>query len=377
MSSPHRIGTGRRTKITVATGAALVVALGSGCGVFGGDDSDERNPEESKYLQILNDGIDLENQLSEHEARFLRQCMEDQGFDIHDPLETEAHPEPERDNLTEENPSMPVLLSVEEAEENAFGMWREAPQSGEGPGDGPQRGSDNYEFFEQPADYQRDYYTALYGTELMEYRSPWLVQEVEEDAVSETGSMGTEPKPEGCKGDMVDAVYGGGQIVSETVTDDEWSYFTYRPEMPQLMTWNEQVESMRTDEVVETQLAFETCLADNGQGEWEFDEQGAMQVDVYFTMLYFGTSEALGSDDWYQGPSPDPSLSDYEEIRAHEFDLAGTFAECNEETEASDVIGGAWLELQLEQMRDLESEFVAWQDQMKEHLQDLQALLSQ
>lgn len=293
----------------------------------------------------------------------------------------------EVEELVEHYPGSDAMLTAEEAEEEAFGAWKSAPESDYDGDDEEEHETaltdeleaEIEEFQSQGDAYQWDYYIALMGEPWTEHSHPHLnpeVGEITEDNEGDFFNEEPQPEPEGCKGDMIDAVYNGGQMVTEEIDGNEYTYFSYRPEIPTSSSWDEKTESFQTDEVVQTQIGFEDCLSDKGLSEWAFDENGNIDPHSYFFSMYFNDG-GQSSGDWYSGPEPDSSLTEYEEIREHEFAVASHFADCNEETGAGEDLHQAWLEIELEEMRDMESEVHSWTDQMEEHLAAIQELIAE
>ena len=374
-----------RSRLFTAGAAVAVLTVSSGCGLFGGDDEDDAT-DEDRFVSMINDGIALESDLNDAENRYVRQCMDDQGFSIHDPFELQSWDFDEAEELAEHYPGSEAMLTTAEAEEDAFGAWKSAPETdfdGEEEEDGQldaEIQDELDEFESQGQSYQRDYYIALLGEPLADHQYPHLDPEVGE--ITEENEAGlhndgeAQPEPEGCRGELIDTVYGGGQIVTEEIDGQEYSYYTHRPERPASMNWEEKLDGFQSDEVVETQLEFENCLAEGDLNDWTFDDQGQLDPQAYFMAMYFGDSGGMPSD-WHSGPEPDPNMTDYEEIKDYEFDTAAQFAQCNEETEAGESLRQAWLDAELEELRELESEILSWEEQMEGYLEDLQELIAE
>lgn len=276
---------------------------------------------------------------------------------------------------------------MEEAENDGFGMWQMAPESDHDPEDEDEEDlqrdmelqEEMDEFLDQGESYERDYYFALMGEELAIYNQPHLDPDFDEtDGITEGDFFleDEQPEPSGCRGDLVEEAYGGGQMVTEEFDGEEYSYFEYRPERPTLMTWEEKADAFMSDSTISKQIEFEDCLSDKGVDGWTFDEQGNIDPYMYFQGMYFD-DEGFEAEGLYTGPDPDPSLTEYEDIRDHEFELASQFAECNEETGAAEELRQAWLDIEIEELQELESDVVSWQQEMEKALDALQALITE
>lgn len=408
-----------------AIGAAAALALTAGCGMLGLG-GEEPESDEARLVGMLNEGYRIEAELSAAEYRIIQNCLEEQGFTIHDQWSIMSWDAYEQESLTDYYPHEEFLLDPDEAAEYGFGQWANSPDGWEDPasedyyaaqeakwedeGDDWEE-PDNSEFEGQEPEDQYNWYVAFYGQEyvtqsygtLQEYTDMYTGEgeydesaegDLEEDFAEDDGSlvveneeMYVEPKPGGCQMEMIQALYGEPTLVEETYEDDGgggYSYWSYRPENPSYggeEFW-ETIEFDYADAMGDTQYEFLDCISARGYEGWEFTEYNSLPIWEFFAELYYQNADeeermwmSDGSSTIEVPPLPDDAGSSYEEWKTYESKVAVDFAECGDETSYAKTSEDAYEAANLKAYSALEEDFYAWQDEMNEAIKKAQEIL--
>ncbi|THV35636.1 hypothetical protein [Glycomyces buryatensis] len=394
--------------------AAALAATGA-CSVFGGDEAGEGGDGDAatRLVNALNESTALQQELSAAELRIVQTCLEDQGQTVHDQYELAPWDETEQESLVEYYPHEEFLPSAEEAEKWGFSAWTNTGEGSEDPeldaaiadvnpeGEDEMQDVDNSEFETLSPQEQFDWYAAFYGEEYATEYYGWALEEegsIEEAETAETaegdaasgeidvegGDGYSEPKPGGCKLEMIHALYGEPEEVTEDLGDgDSFSHWSYGLEMPTGTeeSWQEMEDGYRAA-VAEVEDAFLTCLSEGQLGEWEFDESGYLPIWEYFIVVYNG-GEGGDLSEFPVGEMPDYDIpeipadlpSDYEGRKAYEIEMATGFVACGEETGYSETAGNAWDQVQLDFYLSIEQELYAYQESVREAIDKAQGLI--
>ncbi|HEU5128033.1 MAG TPA: hypothetical protein VFU12_08590 [Glycomyces sp.] len=398
-------------------GLAAALATTAGCGVFGGDE--EPASAESRLVEMINESARLENELTSAENRIVRGCLEAQGHTVHDEYELGDWGAAEAADITwGYSPHTGFLLDRDEAAEYGFGMWAESPEAVESgdadeywaaqeeqweEGDwGEEPDNSAFEALEPEAQY--DWYVAYYGQEYADEYYGWALdpegassfpggdgtdEETESSGEGELeigGDAYTEPKPGGCKLEMIEGLYGGVEAVEHDEEFDggteTWTEWVYRPQSPESASGHmwEDIELAYTDSMIDLQYEFTDCLAGAGHEGWEFDEYGSLPVWDYFAPLYWEDGDA-GPRGFAMGTEAEaPELpadvpADYEGRKAYEIQVALDFIECGEELDYAATSADAYEEAHVDAYAAIEEDTYAWQEEMREAISRAQDLI--
>ncbi|WP_133884398.1 hypothetical protein [Glycomyces sp. NRRL B-16210] len=404
-------------------GAAAVLVLTSGCGMLG-IGGEEPESEEDRLVAMLNESFRIEGELMAAEFRIVQNCLEDEGFTVHDAWSMMAYQSPKVDSLTSYYPHEQFLIDPEEAAEYGFGQWANSPDGWEDPSaedyyasqeekweDDGWEDPDNSEFEALPPAEQYAWYVAYQGAEYVEMaygtESEWVEgfegdysegEEFDEEELPEgelpEGEIDfeeeswEEPKPGGCQLEMIEALYGEPRLVEETWEGEgessSYSYWTYRPQNPaenQESMW-EDIEFGYTDSMADLQYEFLDCLAEKGLEDWEFDEYNGLPIWEFFAEIYYQNASDFEQERMMWGdssvdvpPVPDDVGDSYEEWKAFEIQTAQDFADCGDQTGYAEASEKAYKELHFEAYKAIEEDTYSWQQDMNEYLSKAQELL--
>ncbi|MEU6857962.1 hypothetical protein AB0B28_03660 [Glycomyces sp. NPDC046736] len=376
--------------------ATAALAAASACtGDTGDQGASGQNgtSDEDRLLEMINEGSRIEAELDTIELRVVKQCLEDEGYTVHDEIELMGWEAVPITGLFTEYPHSSFLPTAEEAAEEGFGFWRTADEDADvewGEDDQGEQMPDNTAWEALSEREQYDWYEAFYGAEHAEEYYRFLIDpdaptghegggRNNDDDEGEDGEIGvsdgvafTAPEPGGCQREMIDALYDDLRLVEEVSleTDETHAYWRYRPENP---TWNEESRIAVEDEYLSRVRGAEgdliECLVERGQSDWEFNDHGQVLVYEYFSSLYWG-EDAGGVE------LPEDAPTDFEGKKAHEIATAVDFAECGDASGYRETAATAYTETQVEYFASVETASYAWQEEMRAVLDEAQKLLS-
>jgi hypothetical protein len=408
-------------KGAVGIGAAAVLALTAGCGMLG-IGGEEPKSDEDRLVEMLNESNRIDAELMAAESRIVQNCLEEQGFTVHEPWSMQAYESEDEESLTAYYPHDEFLLDREEAAEWGFGQWSNGPDGMEDPatedyyaaqeekwadeGDWEEPDTAEWDALAPEDQYAwhvayqgQEYATEYYGTaqdyaDMMSGEGDFSEEEMADDeAAAEDGEIvvddeaWVEPKPGGCQLEMIEALYGEPELVEETEEFDgeteTWTYWTYRPENP---AWSdetlwEDIEVKYAEAMSDVQYEFTDCIAARGYEGWEFTEYNSLPLWEFFSQLYYqdaGEEERemmAGDPDVEVPPLPEDAGSSYEDWKAYEVQMAVDFAECGEETDYATISEEAYDEVHIEAYAAVEEDVYAWQEEMNDAVSKAQELL--
>jgi hypothetical protein len=368
-------------------GAVLLTAACTSSG-----DGDGANPSEEtldvSLAELVNESARIEAELDAAENRIIRDCLETQGFTVHD--EEELHsPEPlVLDGIADDHyPHEATFPDPETAAEVGFGMWaqsEEALESGEATEYEEEHGEwteetdqvDNSAFASLPEDEQRAWYVAYVGEEkaegyawkltsdgdMLEESGPVTFSDDEADALA--------AKPGGCELEMIETLYGEPRLIEPETDEAGFDRWVYRPANPvqESGVFND-VETAYAEAMTEPQAAFTDCLAERDLPGWEFTAQGSLPVWEYFAPLYLDEDLLEESDTGVEAPPLPADLpEDYEDRKAFEIAVAVDFVECDAETGFTDASAQAYEQAHIDAYTAIEDDLYAWQSEMNDAL---------
>lgn len=334
--------------------------------------------EAERLYQIINEGRAVTDELTEIEYRVTKRCLEDKGFTVHDPAQfapvnsalygaagyltdapVRAVPTPEAaaqwgfgqwiDHVYEDEDLAEELLTPEARA--AFNLPTEDVAE-----------PDSSEWDAQGKEYQAEWIEAYWGSPA--YDDGMKVQ------------LDTQAPPGGCWLQMVETMYGEPYTVEGE--DGEESFPRTHAPSPviELGEFEGYEEDLRA-EVGDEADAFDSCLIDAGYEGWELGDEFFPPLWLYFSALYSPEmAEELGNEEGVEVPdAPEDIAGDFTAVLEHERAMAGDFAACGQESGLREAVEQAWAALLVERFQPIETDLVAWQQQMQEHLDSAQEYL--
>jgi hypothetical protein len=374
--------------------AAACTALAAGCSAVTGaetgtetaEPSSEAVAEAQRLYQILNASMAVEDGLIEIEHRITKRCLEDEGFHVHDEMkfqDTDYAAYSAGGYLT--NAPLRAVPTPEAAEQWGFGVWTEFVRN---PGNEdlaaelltPEAMA---AFAILPAEeYGLD--TSEWDAEDEAYQAAWI--EAYTGAPALLGSLkgpeaDGEAPPGGCWLEMVETIYGEPHIVeydAEEGGGEAGSFATTHAPNPSL----EIGEFEETDELytqVESEIvAFESCLIDGGYEGWELGEDFYPPLWEYFGTMYDPAYfEEYGEEGIELPAQPDEIPADFMGVLDLERAMAVDFAACGQESGLRAAVELGWAGMLVEAYGPVETDMVAWQEEMQTHLDSAQDYLQE
>jgi hypothetical protein len=381
---------------------AIVLAAASGCSWLQGEEENlDIAAYDDRITEMYNESNRLKAELDAAETRIVQDCLEAQGFELHDPAEFESFVPTERETFVGGAPHEDFLPEVADAERRGFWHWTAVPGAQEAELEpygewlieqeaflaesfsagfaeemvqgmaGEETELDEF-YLREPED-QFAWYTAYAGEDWAAYQHPELTG-AEEDGGDE--SFGA-PRPEGCYLEMVEAVY--GELTPVENEEDGFTDWIARPEAPagDGQALHERYQERMDDSGAESDLL--DCLDERGAAGWEF-ESGRLQVREYLVAAgELAVTDDGGSTDgpWPEIPAETPAEDDVDGWLAFERALAVDFAECGDASGYREAADAAWAQAQLRYYLDIEDETYAWQEEMKGYLEQAQEVIGE
>jgi hypothetical protein len=372
--------------------AATVLALtaASGCSWFEEEDLDfEAN--EGRLTDMYNESIRLNAELNAVEGRIVQDCLEEQGFELHDTDRLAGYQEPERDTFLDTAPYEQFLPTEEEAALRGYWQWTNLSGSEELADPELEAAHESYltelgfppeeeleeipEFFYQPGEDQYAWYVAYGGdTWAAAMHSDLGGPGLKTDASGE--EIHINPRPEGCLLEMVEAVYGGFTAVDND--EEGWTDWTWRPEQPKYQGVD--FEEDYAERLAGDERDFLDCIDERGWGSWEFT-QGYLAVNEFLYEAGEGDNPASSYTDsagsWPDPPDEVPPADDFEGWLEFERGLALDMVACGDETGYRDAAEHAWQQEQLGLYLDIEDATYSWQEEMRAYLVNAQEVIGE
>ena len=195
-----------------------------------------------------------------------------------------------------------------------------------------------------------------------------------------------EAPPGGCWLTMIETIYGEPYIVesedegeSEGGDEEEDSSYT---------ATHEPSPAFRIEEFEDTgellarldgeDVAFETCLIDSGYEGWELGEEFYPPLWEYFGKMYDPAHfEEYGEEGTEVPEGPEDVPSDFMGVLELERAMAVDFAACGRESGLREAVEQGWASMLVEAYQPIETDMVAWQEQMQGHLDKAQDYLQE
>jgi hypothetical protein len=394
-----------RWRLAAGLIGAAALAATAACTESGGEAPEEGAEAEvavdaAGLLEMANENVRLSKELDAAEDRVIADCLEAQGFEVHDQRELGQNEPYEVASLVDAYPTADFLPDADIAAEWGFGWWAQTAEMFDSEetqdyyaeaypdpfADEPV--FDNSEFESLPDDERRAWSVAYQGEEAtaaMEYTgAPSEDEESSEDGSLEFGDGETpsEPKPGGCKLEMITALYGEPKQV-ELDLEGDYLVWEWRPEQPGIEY--EAIEAEYAGRMADAEAGFLSCLDEAGYPGWEFDDSGRLAMHDYSAMLYTGEPFDPGVPPGEEAPVdtsppapdlPDDVPDDFDGKRAFEVDMAVAFAACGDDTGYRETANSTYDTVVAEQYAAIEVDTYAWQDQIREYTVKAQELIA-
>lgn len=381
--------------------AALVAAVGllaagacsadgeadpGGAGVTPGSDA---VADAERLYQIINDGRAIEDELISIERRVAKRCLEDEGFSVHDPAvfqESNFGAYGAAGYLVDA--PVQAVPTPEAAEAWGFGIWVEFVRN---PGNEDLAEElltpEARTAFNIPEEDYAEPDSSEWDAEGEDYQAAWIEAYTGAPAIMD-GMKGpeadSEAPPGGCWLTMIETIYGEPYIVEsegegEGGDEEEDSSYT---------ATHEPSPAFRIEEFEDTgellarldgeDVAFETCLIDSGYEGWELGEEFYPPLWEYFGKMYDPAYfEEYGEEGTEVPDGPDDVPSDFMGVLELERAMAVDFAACGQESGLREAVEQGWASMLVEAYQPIETDMVAWQEQMQGHLDKAQDYLQE
>ncbi|HEX2145339.1 MAG TPA: hypothetical protein VHG10_12610 [Glycomyces sp.] len=383
-----------KSRTVGALGAALALATAAACtddSEDGGGAAEGQAFDEASLIDMVNESARLQFELETAESRIVQNCLELQGFTVHDPLWFNVHEPEEQEALYRADDWGSWLPELEEASEFGLGVWAATEGAdadevdayfeykgyvnegalegdpGTPSGGGP---SDDSAFDALDTEQRYDWYVAYFGeaTAAQEY-GHLTDADTSDDSTDSDGAIDlggefdyVQPEPGGCQREMIDALYGDLRLVEDPEGGEyrtaNWSYRPPNP-MDDFATIDEANVRYR-EAIAEVQGELVDCLAEHGHPGWEFGEEGSLPLSDYLYELYEGTADVHDHPDL-----PEDAPTDFEGKKAFEIAFAVELAECGDETGFRDTAEQAWSDSRNDYYLSIETAVYAWQEEIR------------
>ncbi|WP_205323866.1 hypothetical protein [Glycomyces sp. YM15] len=391
-----------RKRIGTAALTASVLTAASGCAWFEGEEEHlDFAAYDGRLTEMYNESIRLTTELDAAEARIVQDCLETQGFTLHDQARFENMVPAERESFLGEPEYAAFLPTVEDAERRGFWQWAALDGAQEAEPElyaewlieqeaflaatlSPEfaaqalevlsgEATELDEFYLQDPEDQYAWYVAYAG-------EPWAADNHPELAGDSADPSGGDayggPPPEGCLLEMIEAVYGELEPVENE--EEGFTDWISRPEPP---TGDGQgLHERYVVRTADAEADLLDCLDERGSTGWEF-QNGRILVREYLV----ASGETVNPADigtpttgaWPEIPAEAPDVTDVEGWLGFERELAVDFAECGDESGYRAAAAEAWEQAQLRYYLDIEEETYAWQDGMRGYLEAAQEVIGE
>jgi hypothetical protein len=398
----------RWRRLTGLIGIAALTAAAAACTESGGgSDGDAATTAEggtvdaTGLLEMANESIRLEKELEAAEDRVVAECLEAQGFTVHDLRELGQNDPYELETLVDYYPTDGFLPEADVAAEWGFGWWAETEEMFDS--EETQQYSeetwaaslddepvfDNTAFESLPDDERRAWSVAFQGeaaTAALEYtgEGPDDGAGTAEDGSLEFGDGETpsSPKPGGCQLEMIEALYGEPRQVPIGEGED-YLVWEWRPVAP--VVDQDAIDADYAERMADAGGDFLSCLDEAGYPGWEFNETATLAMADYSSMLYTGEpfdpgppmdGEAPADTDPPVPDLPEDVPEDFDGKRAFEVDMAVAFAACGDRTGYRETALTTYDAVIGEHYAAIETDTYAWQDQIREFTVAAQELIA-
>jgi hypothetical protein len=397
----------RKIRAAGALCAALALAAAAACTDDAGGDGTEPEGagevfEEDRLVDMVNESARLLYDLENAENRIIQNCLEREGFTVHDQMWFTADEPEEQEALFGAEDWGGWLPEVDEAAEFGLGTWATTEdgqsdpdldayreyqgfvEDGVAEGDaGGGGGADNSEFEALTPEEQYDWYVAFWGEATAAEENAYLLGEDRPDSTEGGSTEGeidlgedfdyVQPEPGGCQREMIDALYGDGLQLVEDPEGGEYrtANWSWRPANPMDdFASIDEANVANREQIAPVEGELVDCLAEHGRPGWEFDEEGSLPLSDYFYELYEGSVDVHDHPDL-----PDDAPADYEGKKEFEIAFAVELAECGDETGFRDTATQAWADSRNDYYLSIETVVYAWQEEIRTTLTTAQEVI--
>jgi hypothetical protein len=390
--------------------AAFALAAAAACSDDSGGGDGAADPdagevfEEDRLVTMVNESARLLYEVENAENRIVQNCLERNGFDVHDQLWFTTYEPEEQEALYRAEDWGDWLPPSDEAAQYGLGVWSmtdggrsdpdldayrdfkgivddgDSPMAG-GEGGGGVNLTDNAAFEALSPQEQYDWYVAFYGEATAADENGYLLGD---DAPAPSNSGGDEeadfgddfdyvqPEPGGCQREMIDALYDDLQLVEDAEGGEyRTAYWEWRQANP--MDDFASIDAANVayrEAMAPVQTALIECLEGKGRVGWEFGEEGSLPLTDYFYELYEGPQGV------HDHPSlPDDAPADYEGQKGFEVAFAVDLAACGDETGYRETAEQEWADSRNDLYLSIETAVYAWQDEVRATLATAQDVI--
>ncbi|PRY56007.1 hypothetical protein B0I28_111113 [Glycomyces artemisiae] len=352
----------------------------------------------AQLIEIANENIRLDMELSAAEDRIIAECLEAQGFTVHDMVYLGQNEPYEVDTVVYSYPADPFLPTVDDAAQYGFGWWADTEEMWES-----QETQDYYEATSdlgpETPEFDNSAFDALSEAERRAWRVAYQGEEAvealeydpeaggedagggEDGALDFGGGGESGPEPGGCQLEMIEQLYDAPYQVEIEGTDQvDWEW---RPRAPEIDL--EAAGAEYAARIADANGGFLDCIDERGYPGWEFNDEGTLAMIDYSSLLYTGETYDEGVPDGEDRAEdtnpPVPDLpedvpDDFDGKRAYETDMAVAFAECGDETGYRDTATSTYDQVVAELYTAIETDIYAWQGEIKDYTAKAQELIS-
>jgi hypothetical protein len=359
--------------------------------------------EEDRLVTMVNESARLLYELENAENRIVQNCLEREGFTVHDQLWFSTVEPEAQDALYSAGDWGDWLPESAEAAEYGLGVWAttaegqadedldayRADQGFTADAGSPETAAaggganlpDNGEFEALSPQDRYDWYVAFYGEATAAGENGHLLGDDAPEA-ADGGSGGeidlggdfdyVQPEPGGCQREMIDALYDDLRLVEDPEGGEYRSAnWAWRPDNPMDdFASIEEADIAYREALAPVQGELIDCLEGKGRSGWEFDEEGTLPLSDYFYELYEGAADVHDHPDLL-----DDAPADYEGKKAFEIAFAVDLAACGDETGYRDTAEQAWADSRNDHYLAIETDVYAWQDEIRSILETAQQVL--
>ncbi|MFG3342315.1 hypothetical protein [Glycomyces sp. NPDC048151] len=341
--------------------------------------------EAERLFQIVNESHAITDELSVIEHRITKRCLEDEGFTVHDEMQfQESRTAAYSAGGYLSGAPLRAVPTAEAAEQWGFGVWTEFVRN---PGnedlaeelltpeamaafvilDEADTGLDNSEWDAEDQEYQAAWIEAYWG-------SPAITGGLKGAEIDH------EAPPGGCWLEMVETMYGEPYMVTteggEGEEDSEHAE-THEPSPVYLLEEKDDYGDLYAG-VRDEADAFDGCLIDAGYEGWELGDEFYPPLWQYFGKMYDPAYfEEYGDDGTEVPEGPEEVPADFMGVLELEQAMAADFAACGAESGLREAVAEAWAASLVATYEPIETDLVAWREQMQGHLDSAQDYLSE
>lgn len=343
--------------------------------------------EAQRLYQLLGESRATSDELTEIEYRVTKRCLEDEGFDVHDPMEFQPPSSAlygSAGYLTDA--PLQVVPTAESAEQWGFGVWAQFVRN---PGN-----EDEAEELLTPEamaafgildeEEYAEFDTSEWDAAGEDYQAAWI--EAYSGAPAYIGEVkgperDSEAPPGGCWLQMVETMYGEPYMMAVDAEENggEAGEYALTHEPSPVSTIEEFEDYSGLLAAVRDEMdAFEVCLSAAGYEGWELGDEFYPPLWEYFGQMYDPAYfEEYGEEGMEIPEGPEEVPADFMGVLELERAMAVDFAACGQESGLRPAVEEAWAAMLVAAYEPIETDLVSWQETMQGHLDNAQDYLQE